>query len=279
MSTPRPGEHAPGGIGPEDTPEVDPTGVRSLLSALPDPGPMPEHLVARITASLEQERRRRDFIGDDPEPDVVSLVTERHRRRPARTLGWLGAAAAVALGATVITSQLTPGSNDGGVAAMPADSTPDEEAEDAPQEVDAGDDAAGEGAEQPEAQPDGSREEPGLGVQGGTQDTSGWLSLALEEVTLSSGTAQQELVAWVQDGDFADAAPPQGWQACLEPLRPQLVDPQQLRVGSGTLDGADVLVVADLSSGAEQAWVLDASCTSGTTGEVLLGPLPVSGDL
>ena len=35
--------------------EHDPTGMRALLSSLPDPGPMPEDLVARITAALAHE--------------------------------------------------------------------------------------------------------------------------------------------------------------------------------------------------------------------------------
>ena len=36
--------------GPGD--DLDPTGVRALLAALPDPGPMPEQLAARIQAAL-----------------------------------------------------------------------------------------------------------------------------------------------------------------------------------------------------------------------------------
>jgi hypothetical protein len=39
--------------------DVDPTGVRAILSALPDPGPMPADLVQRINASLDAERLAR----------------------------------------------------------------------------------------------------------------------------------------------------------------------------------------------------------------------------
>ena len=47
----------------------DPTGVRDLLGSLPDPGPMPGDLVARITASLEAESRARlTASGHDPAP-------------------------------------------------------------------------------------------------------------------------------------------------------------------------------------------------------------------
>src|SRR6478672_10678588 len=41
-----------GGRGPEH----DPTGIRDLLAALPDPGPMPADLVARINASIAAEQ-------------------------------------------------------------------------------------------------------------------------------------------------------------------------------------------------------------------------------
>ena len=37
--------------------EHDPTGMRDLLASLPDPGPMPEDLVARIMAALAEESR------------------------------------------------------------------------------------------------------------------------------------------------------------------------------------------------------------------------------
>src|SRR5689334_13821532 len=40
--------------------EPDPTGIRALLGALPDPGPMPEDLVARIQASIAAEQAARD---------------------------------------------------------------------------------------------------------------------------------------------------------------------------------------------------------------------------
>ncbi|WP_203230470.1 hypothetical protein, partial [Segeticoccus rhizosphaerae] len=52
MITPR---HPQGASSPDE----DPTGVRALLSSLPEPGPMPPELVARITASLEREQQER----------------------------------------------------------------------------------------------------------------------------------------------------------------------------------------------------------------------------
>lgn len=81
--------------------EDDPTGMRALLSALPDPGPMPEDLVARITAALRQEQATRSaddvhvpLAGPDAAGAGIVPTLAGHRRRHGR-LQWLGAAAAV----------------------------------------------------------------------------------------------------------------------------------------------------------------------------------------
>ena len=81
------------------SPDDDPTGVRALLSALPEPDPMPDYLVARISASLSaaQSERAASFSSTS----VTPLVAGK-RRRPGRLLFALaGAAAAVALVAAV----------------------------------------------------------------------------------------------------------------------------------------------------------------------------------
>ena len=46
---------------PDDLDE-DPTGIRALLGSLPDPGPMPDDLVARIQASLTAEQAEGKFV-------------------------------------------------------------------------------------------------------------------------------------------------------------------------------------------------------------------------
>lgn len=81
-------------------PEDDPTGMRALLSALPDPGPMPAHLVDRITASLAAEQAARQHA-------VTSLA---QRRKVRRGLGLAAAAAVVvALGGTALMTGTGPG--------------------------------------------------------------------------------------------------------------------------------------------------------------------------
>lgn len=106
-----------------DRDEVDPTGIRDLLAGLPDPGPMPEHLVRRIEARLEVEQAARHqspphSLGRQADR-VVDLATERSRRRPGRTLAWVGAAAAGLVVTAAVVPQLVDGmgSGDAGTAA------------------------------------------------------------------------------------------------------------------------------------------------------------------
>ncbi|MGB7449764.1 MAG: hypothetical protein WA892_11640 [Ornithinimicrobium sp.] len=99
------------GHGPRrEDPEADPTGVRELLSSLPDPGPMPDHVAARIAASLDEQARRQagqpvppaadravtPVVGGPPRAagrPVLDLDRQPARPRPAQ---WLSAVAAVA---------------------------------------------------------------------------------------------------------------------------------------------------------------------------------------
>ena len=62
--------------------EDDPTGIRDLLSALPDPGPMPQDLVERIEARLAVEQVSRQQATVPPglasrSDAVVDLAAER----------------------------------------------------------------------------------------------------------------------------------------------------------------------------------------------------------
>ena len=93
------------GPGRHDDVEHDPTGIRALLSALPDPGPMPPDLVARISASIAQEQSAREG------GTVVPL-----RRR---SWGWqhLGAAAAAGVVLAVGVPALLTGTGPGDVLA------------------------------------------------------------------------------------------------------------------------------------------------------------------
>ena len=92
----------------------DPTGIRSMLRALPEPGPMPEEVVQRIQARLGVEQAHRT---PRPAPGTlagrgdsfIDLAAERSHRRPARAVALLGAAAAGLVVATVAISQVVGG--------------------------------------------------------------------------------------------------------------------------------------------------------------------------
>lgn len=70
--------------------EHDPTGIRDLLARLPEPGPMPDDLVARITASLAQEAAAERSSRTEGGARVVDLRPQRRSRWPL-----VGVAAAV----------------------------------------------------------------------------------------------------------------------------------------------------------------------------------------
>lgn len=118
--------------------EPDPTGVRALLAALPDPGPMPPEVTARITASLQraQEQRQQGQRHDDtltsealsapqrtPRTRVtrstttVSSLDQRRRSRTPHVLAAAASIAAVALAGVVVLDQVV---GDGSLADMAA---------------------------------------------------------------------------------------------------------------------------------------------------------------
>jgi hypothetical protein len=85
--------------GSEPSRDDDPTGVRALLSSLPEPDPMPPHLVDRINASLaaEQAQRAAKASGTPATPMLA-----RVRRRPRRLLYAIAGAAAAAFLVAVV---------------------------------------------------------------------------------------------------------------------------------------------------------------------------------
>lgn len=71
----------------QDRDDIDPTGMRALLSALPDPGPMPADLVERITASLAAEQAGGSGDARTDAPDSAAAASRGatvHPLAPAR---------------------------------------------------------------------------------------------------------------------------------------------------------------------------------------------------
>lgn len=115
-------------------PDPDPTGMRELLAALPDPGPMPPEVAHRITAALQHEQRHR--VSHPPQEGMPSPAPERTRRRrltPAATVGSLdsrrhsrvpqmlavaASVAAVALAGVVVLDQVAGDGSLGDMAAV-----------------------------------------------------------------------------------------------------------------------------------------------------------------
>ena len=174
--------NVPGGDGRgASAPEPDPTGIREILAHLPDPGPMPADLVARITASLAAEQtvmdRHRSWHGGrngagDPGP-VRFLDAERGRRPGSggRTpMIALAASIAVLAGAAILgLLTLTGGPfTTGGADSAALDATAQHSARDDAGAGDSQDEAGGADATE-EGQAFGSTElAPGDGADGDT---------------------------------------------------------------------------------------------------------------
>lgn len=75
----------------------DPTGVRDLLATLPDPGPMPRHIIWRIAATLADEEAQRVQGG----PTRLRGSGRRSGRRRGFVIGVAATAAGLAVAGTV----------------------------------------------------------------------------------------------------------------------------------------------------------------------------------
>lgn len=274
--------------------EVDPTGVRALLSSLPDPGPMPADLVSRINASLAAETAARatgsDSSGGDepaaappqtPAAGVISLSEQRRRRRPARTISLLAGAAAVAVAATVAVSQMLDFDDGGpsqGSAEMQRPETvgPDAAPTPAPPPMDA-EPEDDEGAEAPTPNESfGINDDPGdepFPPGGGTM-----VALVPGVVDLTHGSFEDEVRSWYNQRD--DARPQGEVEAptlntldaldCAESV--PLPGDAYLAVGAATFDGQDAILMVQGRPGPRTAWVLPLDCVRGPA-EILHGPV------
>ncbi len=264
-----------------DPVEHDPTGVRALLGSLPDPGPMPEHLVARITAALEQESRRPAGSADgatartgaaagwDPPPVPRHLAAAAPsspaggagvvplRRRRAWVLG-AAAAAVVALGlGGVVVDRLSPGGLQAslGIAGSGDDAG-------------AAESAAGGSADRPAL----VAEDGTLGVvvlATGTDYTAG--SLAALAGGLPRAPGDGAAAGARGDAPAEALAGPAGARACAAGLG---VDPADtVAVDLATFGGRDAaVVVATAADGSSRAWVVERTCTAASPG-IVRGPV------
>ncbi|WP_109472723.1 hypothetical protein [Ornithinimicrobium cavernae] len=264
---------------------------------------MPEDLVARISQSLQLEQQRRSSGGGDSaypaaasatpsavgsehaqDSGVVSLTAERQRRRPGRTILWLGGAAAVAMVATVSVNQLVGGSDtDTGVSArVPAANDSAEGGADAgAEDLDVGGDNETAGSSTGDEDTPEASDDQGESTQGSVDEApvGGAGDGAAAEVAAVPGTVELSATGWSEQvSSWMDARPGhstdnQATQEATDCVATGALDTE----GATTLvlsdalwdDQPAILVVAEDTSG-DTAWVLSTDCA-----DVLSGPSPL----
>ncbi|WP_344136856.1 hypothetical protein [Pedococcus bigeumensis] len=253
------GPHRPGARHPDDA-EHDPTGIRALLSALPDPGPMPPDLVARISASIAQEQSARQG------GTVVPL-----RRR---TWGWqhLGAAAAAAVVLAVGLPALLTGTGPGDVMASlqgssSADSASSAEGDTGAQADSGGAPAApGPTVPRPTTLGDqrvrGSVGDVALAATGTAYTTAGLATQAAAlGTTFEASSAAKDTT--VPSGEA-------GLRSCLTALGVQ--DGLRVRGDVATLDGVPAVIALVDRGGTESVYAVAPDCDAQHP-RLLAGPL------
>jgi hypothetical protein len=264
-----------------DPVEHDPTGMRALLGSLPDPGPMPPDLVARIEAALAEEARSRagwpapvaperavtgDLEAEEAaEGDVVPL--RRRSRWPvvavaASVLGVLG------LGGVVLET-LRPG---GLTASIGVEDSA----------------AGGSGsADAPSEAVRGARtllaEDDGLGVVVLASGTSYSSAALADEVRRSlpwdgtgrdpsSGPGPKAADNGVAAG-LGRLAAPAGARSCADGLGVPVRDTVVVDL-AGVDDRPAAVLVATSESGGRTGWAVARTCSKASPG-VLTGPVAV----
>jgi hypothetical protein len=253
----------PGRRDPDDL-EPDPTGIRALLGALPDPGPMPPDLVDRINASIAAEQSARE------DPTVVPL-------RPSRRWGWrqVGAVAAavavVGVGVPTLLSSLGPG---GVVASLSGGSTAEQEA------AGSGDDSAGgQQPAAPNAAPTvtsrhslGDRASAAVGaVTMAATGTAYTRSSLVTQADRVQGTAL-DARDHASKGTGAAAESEAGLRACLTAVGVEAWMPVWGDVAS--LDGRPAVVAVVTGDTGRLVYAVAPACDA-THPDVLAGPLPL----
>ncbi|MGL5849930.1 MAG: hypothetical protein ACRCZD_04015 [Phycicoccus sp.] len=263
----------------DDPVEHDPTGIRELLSRLPEPGPMPPDLVARISAALADEsggiaRLRPDSTtassnlgtttprSDRTGPDDDSTAVLVPSRRPRWQV--LGAAAAVlaviGLGGLVVSTM------PGGIEASMGMS-----------EDSAG--STGRGGQLVPPSEAGERADAGVAdVQVVTTGTAYSTVDLADQARVVAGLSAERPAARpvpgsVEGGASGAVATPDGALTCAQALGPETW--VTVVVDIATVDGrpAAVLVLTD-GTGRTVAYAVARSCTTGAPA-VVRGPLPL----
>jgi hypothetical protein len=248
-------------------PEHDPTGIRDLLSALPDPGPMPADLVARINASIAAEQSARAQSAGS----VATVVPLRRRGWGWQQVGV--AAAAVAILAFGLPALLT-GTGPGDVMASLSGRGSADSASSASSGADSGSEASPGSGVAPRTQPSPGgdlRARGSLGqvtlVSSSTAYTAAALATQARRLTY---TAQDSAVVPKASRGAADSE--SGLRACLTAIGVQAWMP--VRGDLGTLDGTPAVIAVVSSDTGQTVYAVSPACDA-THPLVLAGPLAV----
>ncbi len=257
--------------------EHDPTGMRALLASLPEPGPMPDDLVARISAALAVEAQRGDGIDrlwtlhgaddasqpvggrDDSGTDAGAQVVPLRRRLGLRHLAVAAAVVGVlGLGGFLVKS--LPGD------VMAAFGTTTGSSDSAAAAEDSG--AAIDGKLALVAPPAGSGDV--VVVMSGADHAADRLDVTARQ--LDDGTLDPIANLTAESPALGPIATPIGARACATALG--IPADAGILVDVSEVDGASAAVLVVHSVAGRSAWAVDRSCTTGNTG-LIRGPVPL----
>lgn len=250
--------------------EHDPTGMRDLLASLPDPGPMPEDLVARITAALAEESRAAQAsfaaqagrVADAPPTtlDAGNVVPLRPHRPTLRHLA-VAAAVVTAIGLGGAALGAWPSSLTGPIAALSEASSADSEAGAAPAAPGADESGKGGDAEAGAGVSDLSATDRLDGVtivMSGAEHSSDALAAAASALVTTTYPTVTPLTAEAPGiGPIATAI---GARTCADALG---ISPDAgILVDVSEVDGAPAAVLIATDGGARTAYAVSRSCTT-----------------
>lgn len=273
--------HRPG----QPTEDEDPTGVRALLAALPDPGPMPDDVAARVLARLSQVQLEATGGGGSvhegrPGPATTSVPlgdgreageksdlsalpfdavyesrspSGRGRRRPSRLLiaGVAAGLVAIAVGGTAVFRGL---SRDATMAGAERN--------------------AASGSQAPPLDPDSGQMVGGRPVHfqmSGHAYTEAGLVREAQDILEEPAAAVRLPVADAER--FGPVATPDGLASCIATLGED--DADQLAVDMATYAGQSALVIVVVKTGTKQVFAVSPGCSQGDP-MILVGPLPMT---
>lgn len=266
---------------PHDDPtpvEHDPTGMRELLASLPDPGPMPEDLVARITAALAEESRAAQGsltsqaarVVDAPLTalDAGNVVPLRPRRPTLRHFG-VAAAVVTAIGLGGAALGAWPSSLTGPIAALSGSSSADSEAGAARAEAGAGESGEGAdaGAGAGDLSADGRLDDVAIVMSGIDHDSS---ALPAAAAALVSATYAPVAPLTAESPGIGPIATAIGARTCADAL--EISPDAGILVDVSEVDGAPAAVLIATADGTRTAYAVSRSCTTGSP-MLIAGPI------